>query len=88
MTESYSSLAATTFARMRGGGGMFDVHEFGKRVRRSLDGNYSYRKILVLLVIFGGFLLYVGPSLFQWLFSSRREPIEGKRYILYLFVII
>ncbi|OXU28585.1 hypothetical protein TSAR_004806 [Trichomalopsis sarcophagae] len=62
---------------MRGGGGMFDVHEFGKRVRRSLDGNYSYRKILVLLVIFGGFLLYVGPSLFQWLFSSRREPIEA-----------
>lgn len=63
---------------MRGGGGMFDVYEFGKRLRRSLDGNYSYRKILVLLVIFGGFMLYVGPSLAQWFFSSRREPIEGK----------
>lgn len=57
---------------------MFDLHEFGKRVRRLLDGNYSCRKILVLIIIFGGLLLYLGPSLFQWLFSSTREPIEGK----------
>lgn len=62
---------------MRGGGGMFDIHEFGKRIRRLLDGNFSYRKLLVLIVIFGGLLLYLGPSVAQWLFSSNREPIEG-----------
>ncbi|KAL7288729.1 hypothetical protein TKK_0017454 [Trichogramma kaykai] len=62
---------------MRFGGGMFDRHEFGKRVRRLLDGNYSYRKILVLLIIFGSLILYLGPSIAQWLFSTRREPIEA-----------
>lgn len=56
---------------------MFDAHEFGKRIRRLIDGNYSYRKILVFLIVCGGALLYFGPSLAQWLFSSNREPIEG-----------
>ncbi|XP_015594642.1 uncharacterized protein KIAA2013 homolog [Cephus cinctus] len=58
------------------GGGMFDAHEFGKRIRRFLDGNYSYRKLLLIIVICGGALLYLGPSFAQWLFSSSREPIE------------
>ncbi|XP_011497817.1 PREDICTED: uncharacterized protein KIAA2013 homolog [Ceratosolen solmsi marchali] len=62
---------------MRGSGGMFDVHEFGKRMRRFIDGNYSYRKILVFAVIVGGFVLYVGPSLVQWLFSGSGESIEA-----------
>ena len=56
---------------------MFVIHEFGKRIRRLLDGNYSYRKILVLLVISGAILLYIGPSFAQWIFSSSGKPIEG-----------
>lgn len=56
---------------------MLDGREFGKRVRRLLDGNYSYRKVLLIVLIFGGLLLYFGPSFAQWLFSTTREPIEG-----------
>lgn len=58
-------------------GGMLDGREFGKRVRRLLDGNYSYRKILLIVLVCGGLLLYFGPSFAQWLFSTAREPIEG-----------
>ncbi|XP_014206584.1 uncharacterized protein KIAA2013 homolog [Copidosoma floridanum] len=63
--------------KMRGSAGMFDVHEFCKRLRRLLDGNYSCRKILLLLIILAAVLLYVGSSLAQWLFSGSREPIEA-----------
>lgn len=56
---------------------MFDAHEFAKRLRRLVDGNYSYRKLLVLLVLCGGLLLYLGPSVAQWLFSSSQEPAEA-----------
>ncbi|XP_012277078.1 uncharacterized protein KIAA2013 homolog [Orussus abietinus] len=59
------------------GSGMLDAHEFGKRIRRLLDGNYSYRKLLLLLVICGGALLYFGPPFAQWLFSSNRESLEA-----------
>ncbi|XP_029167471.1 uncharacterized protein KIAA2013 homolog [Nylanderia fulva] len=58
-------------------GGMLDGREFGKRVRRLLDGNYSYRKILLIVLVCGGLLLYFGPSFAQWLFSTAREPIEA-----------
>lgn len=57
---------------------MLDGREFSKRVRRALDGNYSYRKILLIVLICGGLLLYFGPPFAQWLLSSTREPIEGK----------
>lgn len=60
-------------------GGMFDVREFGKRVRRFLDGNYSCRKILFFVIIFGGLLLYLGPPIVQWLFSTRKDEIQGKK---------
>lgn len=58
-------------------GGMLDGHEFGKRVRRFLDGNYSYRKILLFILICCALLLYFGPPIAQWLFSTVREPIEA-----------
>ncbi|XP_076756900.1 uncharacterized protein KIAA2013 homolog [Xylocopa sonorina] len=58
-------------------GTMFDNREIGKRIRRLIDGNYSYRKILILLVVCGGTLLYFGPSFVQWLFSSTRESTEA-----------
>lgn len=56
---------------------MFDSREFGKRIRRLIDGNYSYRKILILLIICGGILLYFGPPFAQWIFSSTGESIQG-----------
>ena len=56
---------------------MFDNREIGKRMRRLIDGNYSYRKILILLTICGGIFLYFGPSFVQWLFSSTRESTQG-----------
>ncbi|XP_015115145.1 uncharacterized protein KIAA2013 homolog [Diachasma alloeum] len=58
-------------------GGMFDVREFGKRVRRFLDGNYSCRKILLFLIVVGGFILYFGQPFAHWLFSGNREPVEA-----------
>ncbi|XP_015510287.1 uncharacterized protein KIAA2013 homolog [Neodiprion lecontei] len=59
------------------GGGMFDTHDFAKRIRRFIDGNHSYRKLLILLVICGALLLYLGPSVAQWLFASSQRPIEA-----------
>ena len=58
---------------------MFDNREIGKRIRRLIDGNYSYRKVLILLTICGGILLYFGPSFVQWLFSSTRESTQGNK---------
>ncbi|XP_011643806.1 uncharacterized protein KIAA2013 homolog [Pogonomyrmex barbatus] len=58
-------------------GGMLDGREFGKCVRRLLDGNYSYRKVLLIVLVCGGLLLYFGPPIAQWLFSTTREPIEA-----------
>lgn len=66
---------------------MLDGREFGKRVRRLLDGNYSYRKILLIVLVCGGLLLYFGPSFAQWLFSTAREPIEGNFIKLNLLVL-
>lgn len=60
---------------------MFDGHEFAKRLRRLIDGNYSYRKLLLLLVIGGAVLLYLGPSIAQWLFSGSGETIDGKKNV-------
>ncbi|XP_078037455.1 uncharacterized protein KIAA2013 homolog [Augochlora pura] len=58
-------------------GTMFDSREIGKRIRRLLDGNYSYRKILIIIIICGGILLYFGPPFAQWLFSSAGESIQA-----------
>ncbi|CAK9813545.1 Uncharacterized protein KIAA2013 homolog [Anthophora plagiata] len=58
-------------------GTMFDNREFGKRIRRLIDGNYSYRKILILFIICSGILLYFGPSFVQRLFSSTRESTQA-----------
>ena len=58
-------------------GSMFDSREIGKRIRRLVDGNYSFRKILILVIICGGILLYFGPPFAQWVFSSTDETIEA-----------
>lgn len=59
-------------------GTMFDNREIGKRIRRLIDGNYSCRKIFVLLIICSGIFLYFGPPFIQWIFSSTRESTQGK----------
>lgn len=58
---------------------MFDSREIGKRIRRLIDGNYSYRKILVLIIICGGIFLYFGPPVAHWLFSSTGESVQGNK---------
>ncbi|XP_043278837.1 uncharacterized protein KIAA2013 homolog isoform X2 [Venturia canescens] len=57
--------------------GMFDAYEFSKRMRRIIDGNYSYRKILLLVILVGGIILYCGPSLAKWLYSSNTVEIKA-----------
>lgn len=59
-----------------------DTHEIGKRLRRTFDNKYSCRKIFILIVVFGGALLYFGSPVLQWIFSSNREPTEGT-YLYY-----
>ncbi|XP_016916509.1 uncharacterized protein KIAA2013 homolog isoform X2 [Apis cerana] len=58
-------------------GTMFDNREIGKRIRRLIDGNYSCRKIFVLLIICSGIFLYFGPPFVQWIFSSSRESTQA-----------
>ncbi|KAG7210712.1 hypothetical protein KM043_012212 [Ampulex compressa] len=57
--------------------GVLDTREIGKCIRRLVDGNYSYRKILIFAILCGGILLYFGPPFAQWLFSTPREPVEA-----------
>ncbi|EAT46446.1 AAEL002386-PA [Aedes aegypti] len=53
----------------------FDVSEFTRRLKRTFDGNISYRKLFALLFVVAVFLLYIGPSFLRWLFGSD-EPIK------------
>ncbi|XP_076246040.1 uncharacterized protein KIAA2013 homolog isoform X2 [Calliopsis andreniformis] len=56
---------------------MFDNREFGKRIRRLMDGNYSSRKILILIIICSGIFVYFGPHFAQWFFSSTGDAIQA-----------
>ncbi len=50
-----------------------------RRLKRSFESNLSFRK-LVILALFGfAFILYVGPTIFSWLFGSPR--VHSKSYI-------
>ncbi|XP_055540844.1 uncharacterized protein KIAA2013 homolog [Wyeomyia smithii] len=53
----------------------FDTSEFTRRLKRTFDGNISYRKLFLLLFIVAIFLLYIGPSFLRWLFG-RSEPVK------------
>ena len=59
-----------------------DSSDFVRRLRRSIDGNISYRKLFVALVIFTIMFLYSGPKVFRWMFSS--ETAKGKWQTLFL----
>lgn len=43
-----------------------------RRIKRSIDGNISYRKLFVALVIFTLLFLYSAPKVFRWAFYSSR----------------
>lgn len=58
--------------------GIFNTRDLWKRILRLIDLNHSYRKILILLIIITAILWYFGPPLTMWLFSPRKEPIEGE----------
>ena len=46
-----------------------DPLERMRRWKRSLDGLISMRKAVIIAFCFLVFLLYVGPSIFEWLFG-------------------
>ena len=46
-----------------------DPLERMRRWKRSLDGFISVRKAVLIAFAFLVFLLYVGPSIFEWLFG-------------------
>lgn len=76
---------------------MFDFNEFHRRIRRQLEGNINYRKLLLILFVSAVLFLYIGPYVFSWLFGaptkSIRKPfliyfrIHCKKYILRLFTL-
>lgn len=53
----------------------FDTSEFTRRLKRTFDGNISYRKLFLLLFVIAVFLLYIGPTFLRWLFG-RNEPVK------------
>ena len=50
-----------------------DPLERVRRWKRSLDGYISFRKAVLLALVIFAFILYVGPSIFSWLFSSNHR---------------
>jgi len=54
-----------------------DPLEKVRRWKRSLDGYISFRKAVILAMFVFAFILYVGPSIFSWLFSSS----TSRRYV-------
>lgn len=59
--------------------GKFDTSEFTRRLKRTFDGNLSYRKMFLLLFVVAVFLLYIGPSFLRWLFSGS-EPAKDHTF--------
>lgn len=43
-----------------------------RRWKRSLDGFISFRKAVFIAGVVFVFILYVGPSVFSWLFGDSR----------------
>jgi hypothetical protein len=50
-----------------------DPIEKARRWKRSLDGYITFRKAVILALLALAFVLYVGPSIFSWLFSSSKS---------------
>lgn len=48
-----------------------------RRWKRSLDGYIAFRKAVLLALFAFAFILYLGPSFFSWLFSSKSNLHYG-----------
>ena len=55
-----------------------DPIEKARRWKRSLDGYITFRKAFFIALIVFGFILYVGPSIFSWLFGTKPQRIGKK----------
>ncbi|XP_058058715.1 uncharacterized protein KIAA2013 homolog [Anopheles bellator] len=55
----------------------FDTSDLTRRLKRTFDGNLSYRKLFLVLFIVAVFLLYIGPSFLRWLFGQS-EPTKDQ----------
>ena len=51
---------------------MNEIVEFGRRLKRSLDGSITYRKATTILILVLVFFFYLGPGLLRWL-AGRGE---------------
>ena len=51
---------------------MNEIVEFGRRLKRSLDGSITYRKATAILILVLVFFFYLGPGLLRWL-AGRGE---------------
>ena len=55
-----------------------DPLEKARRWKRSLDGYITFRKAVIVACFTFAFILYVGPSIFSWLFQSKTTRFYGK----------
>ena len=68
-----------------------DPIEKARRWKRSLDGYITFRKAVLLALFVFVLILYVGPSIFSWMFQSKSTRIYGETkkcfiYFRYIFV--
>ena len=57
---------------------MMDLLEVLKRLKRSLDGYITYRKIAVFVSIIVFFFLYLAPGALRWLSGKDRVSLLTK----------
>lgn len=62
-----------------------DFSELNRRIRRQFEGNFSYRKLFIILFLTAVFLLYIGPYIFTWLFNST-SLIKGACCVTVVFL--
>lgn len=51
---------------------MMDLLEVLKRLKRSLDGYITYRKIAAILALLLFFFLYLAPGVLRWISGQDR----------------
>lgn len=56
-----------------------ETSELVRKARRTFDSTktLSYRKIFLILFFLAVIILYLGPSLFRWLFAAPSSAVKG-----------
>ena len=57
---------------------MNEIVEFGRRLKRSLDGSITYRKASLILVTVLVFFFYLAPGLVRWLRGSGERSGQSE----------